>query len=106
MINILGVNYKIEKRDSNEDQKLESANGYCETYSKKIVLEEIHSHPMNFEKIKDFEKKVLRHEIIHAFLFESGLDSNSEWARNEEIVDWFAIQAPKIVAAFKAAGCL
>jgi hypothetical protein len=62
MINILGVNYKIEKHDSNEDQKLESANGYCETYSKKIV--------------------------------------------NEEIVDWFAIQAPKIVAAFKAAGCL
>ena len=36
-------------------------------------------------------KKVIRHELVHAFLFESGLSVNS-WADNEEIVDWIAIQ--------------
>ena len=42
--------------------------------------------------------------IIHAFLLESGLDSNSNsadsWAVNEEMVDWFAIQSPKIFKLF------
>jgi uncharacterized membrane protein len=51
------------------------------------------------------QKRILRHEIIHAFLFESGLadDSNSAdaWAVNEEMVDWFARQAPKIYKVYK-----
>lgn len=47
----------------------------------------------------------MRHEVIHAFLFESGLAENSNisdaWAVNEEMVDWLAIQAPKIFKAFQ-----
>lgn len=105
-VNILGTNYRIEKHKNGDDNKLESANGYCETYSKKIVLETIRSHPMNYEKIEEFEKKVLRHEIVHAFLFESGIDSSSEWARNEEIVDWIALQFPKLLDAFKETECI
>lgn len=39
------------------------------------------------------------------FLFESGLDANSNgieaWASNEEMVDWIAIQMPKIVNAYE-----
>lgn len=42
-------------------------------------------------------------EIVHAFLLESGLDENSEWARNEELVDWIAIQGPKIWKAWQEA---
>lgn len=61
---------------------------------------------MNYEKIEEFEKKVLRHEIVHAFLFESGIDSSSEWARNEEIVDWIALQFPKLLDAFKETECI
>ena len=49
---------------------------------------------------------MLRHEIVHAFLYESGLDVSSEWARNEEIVDWIALQTPKLQKAFEEAGCL
>ena len=51
-------------------------------------------------------KKVLRHEIVHAFLFESGLAENSDWAQNEELVDWIAIQGPKLIKAWKEAGAL
>ena len=44
--------------------------------------------------------------MIHAFLHESGLAVNSDWAQNEEMVDWFALQAPKLFKAFKEAGAL
>ena len=55
-----------------------------------------------------YQHKVIRHEIVHAFLYESGLDVNSlsggAWAKNEEMVDWMAIQIPKILKAFQEAG--
>lgn len=44
--------------------------------------------------------------LFTLFLFESGLAENSEWAQNEEMVDWFACQAPKIYVAFRAAGAI
>ena len=43
----------------------------------------------------------MRHELIHAFLFESGLAENSNWARNEEMVDWIARQFPKMAKTFQ-----
>lgn len=52
----------------------------------------------NCEKIELLSDKTLRHEIVYAFLHESGLSSNSEWAMNEEIVDWIALQLPKIIS--------
>ena len=53
----------------------------------------------------------LRHEITHAFLNESGLQNDtsvpgSGWATNEEMVDWIAIQFPKMKKAFEEADCL
>lgn len=43
---------------------------------------------------------------MHAFLNESGLSDSSNrfdgaWAKNEEMVDWLAIQAPKIYKTFQ-----
>jgi len=95
-IDILGTDYEIIRQYENENSKLKEANGLCETWSKKIVIEIPEDDPMNVENIDAFERKVLRHEIVHAFLFESGLSSNSDWARNEEVVDWIALQFPKI----------
>lgn len=34
------------------------------------------------------------------FFAESGLRSNSDFAENEELVDWIAIQFPKIAKVF------
>ena len=58
------------------------------------------------KNLADYKKQVIRHEIIHAFVFESGLDTCSDWAKNEEMVDWIAIQFPKLLKAFKEADCL
>lgn len=55
------------------------------------------------------QKENLRHEIIHAFLLESGLGYNiehKEYGHEETMIDWLAIQSPKIFKAFKEAGCL
>ena len=59
------------------------------------------------EKEKEFyARKTLRHEITHAFFNESGLQSSANtydeaWPKNEEMVDWFAIQSPKIFKVFQ-----
>lgn len=96
-INILGTDYEILTQTEAENPKLEDANGLCEMYSHKIILRDIKETPYCFENLESFKHKVLRHEIIHAFFAESGLRNNSDYAQNEELVDWIAIQLPKIV---------
>lgn len=102
-VNVLGTEYRLEYQSENDNPKLKDLLGFCEQYSKKIVvsdMEEVKKDTLCVEDIDKLQKKVLRHEIIHAFLGESGLRSNSEWAECEEMVDWFAIQFPKILNAF------
>ena len=96
-INILGQEYEILKQSESENPKLEEADGLCEIYSHKIVLREFEKTRNSYENLEDYKQKVLRHEIIHAFFAESGLRNNSDYAENEELVDWIAIQLPKIV---------
>lgn len=66
---------------------------------------------MNDEEKEIYTKSTLRHEITHAFLNESGLSDNANqyrhsWAINEEMVDWIAIQSPKIFKVFQELGLL
>lgn len=109
-VNILGTEYTVEFRK--DDPKLkENADGYCDTSIKLIAVDDFVPDEMSKGNLEDYQKQVVRHEIIHAFMFESGLDVNSYcfeggWAANEEMIDWFAIQSPKIFKAFKDVGCL
>lgn len=56
--------------------------------------------PMSKQDIQKYKNQVVRHEVVHAFLFESGL-GNDSWAANEEIVDWIAAMFPKLKDAFE-----
>ena len=47
--------------------------------------------------------EVLRHEIIHAFFIESGLE---DYNSNEQLVNWIAIQFPKMIKAFEEVDCI
>ena len=107
-INILGTPYEVIEQSETDNPKLEEACGLCEQYSHRIVLARYLSNPskMSVENLDSFRRKVLRHEIIHAFLGESGLRGESDWAENEEMVDWFAIQLEKIYQAFVEADAL
>lgn len=46
-------------------------------------------------------ERVIRHELIHAYVYESGLEDyggeTPNWSTNEMTVDWFAYQMPKIM---------
>lgn len=111
-ITILGTRYFIRKCTYEEDPvfKKEKLDGYTNNLIKIIVYGDLTTFPNWKDEDKDnieaAEKEILRHEIIHAFLAESGLKSSSlvsdgAWSENEEMVDWFAIQSPKIFYTFK-----
>lgn len=115
-VKILGTDYKVISRNYKEDPLFEkkSIDGYCDDVAKEIVLCNISTYPGYEDESPDYckivERQVLRHEVIHAFLSESGLEHSSlqysgGWAKNEEMVDYFALQMPKIVAVFRELGC-
>lgn len=99
-VDVLGTMYSIVKSDKLEDPKLENLAGYCDSSVKEIVIDTFKSDNLSKADLTSYEKEVIRHELIHAFLNESGLGDCS-WGCNEEIVDWIAIQFPKMLKAFK-----
>lgn len=110
-INILGTEYRIEFRKEDEDTILKDCNGYCDVTVKLIVVLAEPNKECDYEDFSFIQKKTLRHEIVHAFLTESGLFNNTYnvdagWAKNEEMVDWFAIQSPKIFKVYSELGLL
>ncbi|MBR6027966.1 MAG: hypothetical protein IKP40_02675, partial [Clostridia bacterium] len=109
-VDILGTPYTVRLRTPEQDKILEECAGYCDHTTHEIVIEG-QAEP-SFGLVKDYpayQKRVLRHEIIHAFLFESGLGGDATYtedgqAHPEMLVDWFARQAPKIYEVYMAAG--
>lgn len=98
-VSILGTEYEIieQTEEQNPKLRLRNSNGLCEIYSHRIILNaDVQEDELTYENFQEYKKRVLRHEIIHAFFAESGLRGNSEYAENEELVDWIAIQLPKI----------
>lgn len=100
--NVLGTDYTIiTKATASEYPILESqADGFCDFSTKKIIIAEMKPDDYSMKDLVLYEKKVIRHELVHAFLYESGLDVNSDWARNEELIDWIALQFPKMEKLF------
>jgi hypothetical protein len=109
-IKILGTKWTIKCDSEENDPALEGSDGYCDNSIKTIVIRNLEKSQYSLKDLEAYTKKVLRHEIVHAFLFESGLAMNSSesesWATNEEMVDWIAIQGPKIYSAWKDASAL
>ena len=115
-IDVLGTKYEIVKKDY-QDTEFEKvgADGRCKFYERLIVCGNLSTFP-GYENeptkaIEEAEKHTLRHEIVHAFLNESGLQSSAgkysdAWAYNEEMVDWIALQGLKIYEAWKKAGAV
>jgi hypothetical protein len=108
-INVLGTPYTIKERNEDNDPRLKDCDGYCDDTTKLIVVDnhlKAAGDLMAKGDLNKHKKKVKRHEIVHAFLFESGLAECSEWARCKEAVDWIASQFPKLLEAFQKADCL
>lgn len=113
-VSILGTPYSVYLGVSyQKDIGLKGRFGYCSYVERKIVVGDLLTYDAwkneREESRKAQERLTLRHEVIHAFLNESGLTSSSNgvdcWAMNEEMVDWIAIQYPKIRKVFQQLGC-
>ena len=106
-VNVLGTDYTLDFVPETDDDGLVYCDGYCDDTTKRLVVKQYkRGEPGEKKNLVLQEQKNYRHEIIHAFLFESGLAENSEWAQNEEMVDWFAKQAPKLIKAWQEAGAI
>lgn len=116
-INVLGTEYTVNWFNYSDLPIFEkrSIGGYSDDVAHEIAICNMKTHP-GFEEeseewCKTLEKRILRHEIVHAFLSESGLQDSAlqceqAWSKNEEMVDWIALQAPKLIKVFEEAGCL
>lgn len=107
-VNILGTEYTIECGTYKDFPTLQEMDGYTDTSTKQIIVDDMSMAENQLDSKKDltyYRKSVIRHEILHAFLYESGLAENSaesnSWATNEEMVDWFSIQSTKIFKVFQ-----
>mgnify|MGYP004506516533 FL=1 len=116
-VGILGTDYEIIIKKYTDDEVFErrGIDGYCDHLQKQIVVCDMTTYkgwehePQKTAEIAQLQ--TLRHEIVHAFLSESGLaDSglvfDGAWCKNEELVDWFAWQGPKIHRAWEQVGAL
>lgn len=116
-VNILSTPYEIivKKYDEEEAFDRRSIAGFFDGYAKQIVVCDMHTYKgweYDSEKtIVECQKETTRHEIVHAFFYESGLWDNAvecggAWTKNEEMVDWLAIQGAKIYKAWQEADAL
>lgn len=110
VISVLGTDVGVVFRKDSEDDKLAEMAGYYDNSKSEIVVKIFEPDAISLGDLERYQKEILRHEIIHAFLHESGMDACScpcdSWATNEEMVDWFAIQSPKIFKLFEKEGLL
>lgn len=106
-MNILGEEWIIEYNTADADVNLKSSDGYCDKTTRKIVIDENICKNSNLGKPEKYVNKVLRHEIVHAFLFECGLAESAFWddPHAEQLVDWIAYLGKKICECWKQAGC-
>ena len=113
-VTILGTKYKVfTDVPVSKDKDLMNRFGYCSYVDNRIVVADLNTidgWADESEEVKSAQTKAtLRHEVVHAFLKESGLAGSSvtvdQWAMNEEMVDWFALQFPKMIKVFEQLGC-
>lgn len=106
-VSILGTEYQVRKLTEAEYPKLVAceANGLFEAYSKEIIISKDIDDGTGkaYANLEAFERKIIRHEIIHAFFHESGL---TDRCADEDLVDWLAHQLPKMFKAMADANCL
>lgn len=109
-VNVLGTDYAIIQSNPSQNAYFDDVDGFCDFTSHEVVY---HPYPHDgtqpgweYSDPCAANKRILRHELVHAFLYESGLAEDSGWAMNESVVDWIARQFPKMLEAFQKAGAL
>jgi len=97
-VNVLGAKYRIKVDNSLIEN---GTDGDCNDYKKLIRIrdpEEMLDSSATAQAKEERCRQVKRHELLHAFLHESGLE---EYSADEVLVGWIALQFPKLLKAFR-----
>lgn len=98
-VNVLGTEYVIiQGIKPEDDNNLIENDGYIDFSTKRIIIAEMKAESGSVSDIEVYKNGVIRHELIHAFLYESGLP---DCAVDEQLVEWLALQFPKMNELFK-----
>ncbi len=99
VVNILGTDYNIFLKTTQEDESLNVYSGYCDKFKKKIVIrifseEEMSKDNDYTENVEGMLNDTLIHELTHAFLYESGFN----WTEisEEDICYWMSSNLLKL----------
>lgn len=101
-INVLGTDYSV-RRDTAMCRK-EGGDGLTDRFNKEIILMRNADLLDNCseENVRSiYERRVIRHELIHAFFFEAGFD---KYGMDEDLVDMLAVLWPKMNGAMRKMG--
>lgn len=97
-VNILGSEWTVRSATEAEEPRLENKNGFTDWTARLICLEK--GPTGDIGSMETYMNKTIRHELIHAFMFESGFGDcveHAAYGQEETVVDWFAYQMPKIM---------
>ena len=112
-VDILGSEWTVHLIDRNSDNRFDkfNADGFCDYTTNSIDVANYpgQGNPGSEDySISDGRvqiKHCIAHEMVHAFMFESGLSADwehpSHFGQDETVVDWIAWQCPKIMEAHK-----
>ena len=103
-VDVLGSEWTVKILTPEEDPRLTTTTGFVDRTSRLIAIQDVAPDCTLDDPMKILFETV-RHELVHAFMFESGLGDNVEHkdlGQEETWVDWFAIQMPKIWRAATA----
>ena len=110
-VEVLGTKYDLFLDvPEDKDPILNECSGYCDKTVKRIVVID-KAKESNLGDWTDYRRTIMRHEIIHAFLFESGIGGDCKWdvvgeEHPEHMVEWISMQFPKLIRAFQTVGAL
>ena len=93
-ISVLGQTYEVNT--ACEELNGTTKDGLCYEYDKRIEVRpsEFMLNDTDSKELKEKRyEEVVRHELVHAFFSESGLDN---YSIDETLVNWLAMQIPKI----------
>ena len=115
IISVLGVEYKVKiatDANDNDFKAYDNLQGYSDPSIHTIAVRTADNRrkgqlDRGYLTCNDTTievKDTIRHEIIHAFMNESGLDAASTpWAHDESLINWLEIMIPRIEQAYKQA---
>lgn len=103
LVTILGEIYQIVT-DSDYLRTLgENIDGDADHFEYVITTKSAAEYDKDAVRGEQYRREILRHEIVHAFFRQSGME---RYQHDEDLVQWLAIQLPKIVRAFREADCM